>query len=465
MTELFLLVFLIVLMILGLRRPFLWIGAYMYIDIVAPQKLGYTILPSIPLSLIAFVAAFGGWLFLQDKQGARFTARQGLIVLLLLYCLMTTWTADFPEAAWAKWAWVWKALVFAAFLPLALTTRLRFETAILFYLLALGTIVINGGIKTVVGGGGYGVLRLLVDDNTGLYEGSIISTAAVAAIPLVWWLANYGTIFPRDWRVKLFAASYTFAAALIPIGTTARTGLVCLAVLGLMIFVQMKRRFLYAAMMGAAVVIAVPFLPSSYTERMSTIGNYQSDESASTRVEVWGWTLSYAIDNPKGGGFDAFLGNSFTFDTIKVEESGANRTITTQEVTEESRAYHSSYFEMLGEQGWIGLGIFLLLHALGLVQMQKLKRRWKRHTDTRDGWIAPLAMALQQAQIVYLVGAAFVGIAYQPFALIIVGLQIALWTYGNRMGTAEAPRRTALRPSEQLAAGQAATPQARLGSA
>ena len=450
MTELFLLLFFFAMLGLGLRRPFLWVCLYMYVDIVAPQKLGYTILPSIPVSLIAFVAAFGGWLVLSDKTGARFTSRQGLLVLLFLYCLMTTITAAYPEAAWAKWGWVWKALVFATFLPLALTTRLRIEAAILFYLLALGTIVINGGIKTVVGGGGYGVLRLLVDDNTGLYEGSIISCAAVAAIPLVWWLANHGTIFPKDWRVKLFATGYTFAAALVPIGTTARTGLVCLAILGLLVLVQMKRRLLYGAMMAGAVVVAIPFLPSSYTERMATIGNYQSDESASTRVVVWKWTIRYAIQNPKGGGFDAYRGNSFTFDTVSVEDDGTNRTVTTREVTEKSRAYHSSYFEMLGEQGWIGLGIFLLLHFLGVIQMQSVKRRWKSATRPDQKWISPLALALQQAHLVYLVGAAFVGIAYQPFILIIVGLQIALWTYSKRMEGEAVPRRATLRPSQQL---------------
>jgi hypothetical protein len=44
--------------------------------------------------------------------------RQALILVLLGYCAVTTMGAAFPEAAWTKWNWVWKALVFAAFLPL-----------------------------------------------------------------------------------------------------------------------------------------------------------------------------------------------------------------------------------------------------------------------------------------------------------------------------------------------------------
>ena len=40
-------------------------------------------------------------------------------------------------------------------------------------------------IKTILSGGGYGVLNLGVDNNSGLYESSIISTFAIALIPIV----------------------------------------------------------------------------------------------------------------------------------------------------------------------------------------------------------------------------------------------------------------------------------------
>ena len=36
-------------LLLGFRRPFLWILAYLYVDIVAPQKISYFLLASIPM--------------------------------------------------------------------------------------------------------------------------------------------------------------------------------------------------------------------------------------------------------------------------------------------------------------------------------------------------------------------------------------------------------------------------------
>ena len=377
-----------------------------------------------------------------DKTNSRFALRQGLILMLLVYCGLTTIGADFPVEAAAKWGWVWKALVFAMFLPLTLRTRLRIEAAALVMVLAAGSIIITGGIKTAFSGGGYGSLRFFVNDNTGLYEGSIISCVAIAIIPLIQWLARYGTIFPSDWRVKLFSAALIFACLLIPVGTEARTGLLCIALLGVLLLRNTKRRFLYITLVAAAGLVAVPFLPDSFTKRMSTIENHAADESASTRLAVWAWTLEYAQDHPFGGGFDAFRSNRLRIETQKSEgEESNNQSVEVTETFDAGRAYHSSYFEMLGEQGWPGLGLWLWIQAMGLWQMERIRSRWKERTGPGQQWQAPLANALQQAQLVYLAGSLFVGIAYQPFVFMLIGLQCGLWSYLRRI---DSPRRTPL---------------------
>jgi len=464
MLDAFLFLFVLGFLALGLRKPFIWVLAYLYIDVIAPQKIGWTLMPILPVSLIAFVAAFSGWALADSKEGARFTFRQFLMVLLLVYCGMSTllW-ADFPKEAAEKWGWVWKALVFAIFLPLTLRTKLRIEAAILVLVLAAGAIIISGAMKTATGGGGYGTLYFFVNDNTGLYESSIISCVAVAIIPLVLWLAKHGTIYPTDWRVKLFACALIFACLLIPVGTEARTGLLCVGVLATLLLRSVKRRFLYMAAGGVLMMAAVPFLPQSFTERMSTIRGHQGDESASTRVAVWEWTINYAKSKPLGGGFDAYRGNSFTYNARAVVDEGGVSSVRMQSVTDQARAYHSSYFEMLGEQGWPGLAIWLTLHGLGVWQMEMLRRRYRKREKEGvlkpdEAWKAPLATALQQAQIVYLVGSLFVGIAYQPFILMLIGLQCGLWAYLNRVDSPGKKRlRHMSRPSADEGSGDAVT--------
>jgi probable O-glycosylation ligase (exosortase A-associated) len=436
--DLFLTAFVFALFAAGLRKPFVWVLAYVYIDVLAPQKISWFLLQTIPISLIAFTLAFLGWAYADAKQGSRFGLRQWLIVILLGYCGATTLAADIPEAALAKWDWVWKALVFAAFLPLALRTRLRIEATALVMVLAAGAIVIPAGIKTLLSGGGYGALHLLVNDNVGLYEGSILSTVAIAVIPLGLWLARHGTIFTPDRRARLFALALAFACALIPVGTEARTGLVCLGVLALLGLRQVKRRFLYVGLIGAAALLAAPFLPQSFTARMETISDHQADQSASTRLAVWRWTIDFVRDNPLGGGFDAYRQNRLAVEIVDTAEAGNTTAHETRTVVEKGRAYHSSYFEMLGEQGWPGLALWLLIHLLGVWQMERVYRRYRRKAEPDKAWIAPLAYALLQAQIVYLVGSLFVGVAYQPFCYMIVALQCGLWSWVRRRESAAA---------------------------
>jgi len=426
--------FLVALFGLGLKRPFLFVLCYVYIDIVSPQRLTYLLLNSIPISLIAVAAAVGSWALVDDKRDTRVAPRQLLILLLLVYCAITTRGADFPVEAAEKWDWVWKALAFAAFLPLTLRTKLRIEALLLFMILSASSIIIVGGIKTLASGGGYGELNLMVTNNSGLYEGSTISTVAVAIVPLILWFTRYGTIYPPDWKVKLFCWALCFACLLIPVGTSTRTGLLCIALLGLMMLRGNKHKFAYLGLIALAGVIAIPFLPSAFTQRMETIKTYQGDESASTRLAVWKWTWGYVKQHPFGGGFEMYRQNRLSYDTIKVTKVGAETEIERTPTTDEARAFHSAYFEMLGEQGWPGLILWLMINIAGLVRMEIVQRRYRKADDDL-AWAGPLAGALQKAHLCYLLGAAFVGIAFQPFVYMLIGAQIGLDTYLARKRT------------------------------
>ena len=156
MRDLAFVAFLIALLGLGFRRPFLFVLAYAYIDTVSPQRLSYYLLNSLPLSMIVACLAIGGWLLFEKKTHLGFTVRQGLLTILLCYTFYTTANADFPIDAAEKWDWASKALIFAIFLPLTLRSKLRIEAVLLFLTLSAAAIIVVGGLKTVASGGGYG---------------------------------------------------------------------------------------------------------------------------------------------------------------------------------------------------------------------------------------------------------------------------------------------------------------------
>src|SRR3569833_4660363 len=97
--------------------------------------------------------------------------------------------------------------------------------------------------------------------------------------------------------------------------------------------------------------------------------------------------------------------------------------------------------------------MFLILLLAGLVRMDVLRRRyWK--AEAGQEWISPLATALQAAQIIYMVGACFVGIAWQPFMLALIGVQIGFDNYvgGKRRDETKAPWRKSTPVPVQLEA-------------
>jgi putative inorganic carbon (hco3(-)) transporter len=433
MRDLIFVAYILGLMLLAFKRPFLFTLIYAYLDIVSPQRLSYFLLNSIPLSLIVFGLAFSSFFLIEDKRNVRFAPRIAMIIILILYCGITTVGAVEPVAAAEKWSWVWKALLFAAFLPLTLHTRLRIEALALTMVICASTLIVTGGIKTLAGGGGYGVLVILINNNSGLFEGSTISCVAIAIIPLILWFMQHGTIIKPDWRVKFYGIALIGACLLIPVGTQARTGIICIAILAILLLRYARYRFLY---LGAAALIglaAIPFLPSSFTQRADTIKNYKADESASTRIQVWSWTWEYVKEHPTGGGFEIYRQNRIRYKIpITNPEEIAMDGRTTKEIVDAGRAFHSSYFEMLGEQGFPGLMLWLLINLGGVWRMEILQRIYRKRNRDDEKWVGPLATALQNGQIIYMIGSLFVGIAFQPFIFMLVGLQIGLDTYLKR---------------------------------
>ena len=104
---------------------------------------------------------------------------------------------------------------------------------------------------------------------------------------------------------------------------------------------------------GAAVAVlaAVLFHPGSdWADRMSTITQYNTEGSSLGRILVWEWTLHFVQSHPFGGGFNAYVVDTITFPAL--DDVGAPIVI-------HGKAFHSMYFEALGEHGWPGLGLLL----------------------------------------------------------------------------------------------------------
>jgi probable O-glycosylation ligase (exosortase A-associated) len=81
---------------------------------------------------------------------------------------------------------------------------------------------------------------------------------------------------------------------------------------------------------------------------------------------------------------------------------------------------HSIYFEVMGEHGFIGLGLFLLMGIFTWFRAQQVIRACKK--DAERKWASDLASMVQVSLVGYAVGGTFLGLAYfdLPYHLMII---------------------------------------------
>ena len=402
---------------LSTSAPFVATLGYVWVDTFTPQNVAYIILNQIPVALLMGAAAVGLYLLLDRRLPPRLSAETALMIAIVLWVNLTMIWAQVPDAAWEKWDWACKTLVFASFIPLVIRSRIQIEAFAQTYVLSLAANIIPFGVKTLISGGGYGSNLGLQSGNSGLSEGGLLSTVCLMAVPLALHLARHSQLVPRFRLVPLVYWGIAGLAVVTAVGTYERSALIGLVVLGLYMWTRSRHKLGFGIIAVAVACLMIYTTSSAWNDRVASIGNFQKENSAYTRILVWKWTLGFVAEHPLGGGFQTYLINH-------VEIPGTDDTPATVQF---GRAFHSIYFEVLGEQGYPGLALFLGLTALTFIKLRRLAKKARAHPDLE--WLASLSNALQSGLAVFMTSGAFVGIAFQPMYWYFIALGISLNAY------------------------------------
>ena len=149
---------------------------------------------------------------------------------------------------------------------------------------------------------------------------------------------------------------------------------------------------------------------------MQTTVEYENEDSAYGRVLVWKWTLNFAFEHPLGGGFNSYLVMQYSDDKGK------------QVV---AKAFHNVYMEVLGEHGWVGLGIFVLLIITSIRYLYFVAYRIPNQQQFE--WCRDLAKATLTSLFVLMACGCFIGIAFQYPFWYLFGAAVCLKEYVRRV--------------------------------
>ena len=413
---------------LGTASPFIFSLGYIWVDTFRPQEVTYLILDQLPVALIMGAVAIGGYFLLDRRDPPRLTFVGAVPALMALWCTITMLWSVAPESGWVKWDWAFKTLAFSAFLPLVIRSRVQIEAMAQVYLFALAGNIIPFGIKTIFTGGGYGVNLGLIAGNAGLAEGGQLSTFCLMAVPVAVYLSKHNRLVPRTFLTPIGYLAIAILAVITAVGTFERSALIGLGVLAIYMFMQSRRKVLFGIVLVIGTAALIYTSSALFMRRMETIQTYQVDSSAMLRLAVWRWTLEFSFSHPLGGGFNSYLVNVVEIPPSPDFPDGA---------TQHARAFHSSYFEVLGEQGWPGFIMFVLAAASTILHLRGLSKRTRNVPHL--AWCADLSDALQSGVMVFFTSGAFVGIAFQPIIWYFFALSVSLREYVRRVSALEKP--------------------------
>lgn len=159
-------------------------------------------------------------------------------------------------------------------------------------------------------------------------------------------------------------------------------------------------------------------IPASYFDRLSTLQDTKLDTSAMGRIENWQLSWNEALRYPF---FGVGPDNHIYYNKSLQSEV-------------QVRVAHSIYFQILGELGFVGLGIYLWFMGLGLWIFLKTSKSIvsiaKANPDL--AWVQDLSSWMAYGYIGYIFGSGFLNMLYIEFPWYMVFYGSMLYPLVNR---------------------------------
>ena len=386
------------------RRPWIGILGWTWLSIMNPHQLTWT------LREMPFAAAIGGatliGLFVTKDWRDYSLNRENvtLMVFMLWMCITMPFSMIFDES-FDLWKRVMKIdlMILVAMVLLHSKRHMMLLTWVL--VISIGFFGVKGGAFTILTGGGY---KVWGPENTYIEGNNEIALAIVIVIPLMRFLQMQMT---AKWA-KTTMTICMVLMAMAALGSHSRGALLAIAAMALVLWWRGKNKFTGAITMVVVAVALLSLMPAEWWDRMNTIKSYQQDESALGRINAWGMAWNLAKANFFGGGFYIWTGVIFA-----VYGPDPN----------DVHAAHSIYFMVLGEQGFVGLFIFLTLFAMVWFTAGGLRIKARGKPETQ--WLSDLGSMLQVALAGYAVGGAFLSLSYWdlPYNLLVLAVVGKRW--------------------------------------
>jgi putative inorganic carbon (HCO3(-)) transporter len=407
-------------------HPWVGIMGWTFVSIMNPHR--YTWAASdLPVAAAIVVATLIGIVLTRDR--VRFFVSPVMIVLMAFAAWMciTLPVSIYPSGSYPMWKQVMKIDFMILVAAVVLTTRKHIMALAWVLVCSLGIYGVKGGIFTIATGGAH---RVWGPPESFIEGNNELALALVMTIPLMRFLQ-------LQTKARFVRHALTLAmilSAVAALGTHSRGALLAIVAMAVVFWTRSRHKLVSGIALVVLGAALIAFMPGEWAQRMNSIANYEQDASAMGRINAWWMAWNLAVDRPFGGGFDIYWPAIFAVYAP---------------VPDDVHAAHSIYFQVLGEHGFVGLGLFLLLWIMAWRTAGYLRRTGPLLPATQ--WTADLGAMTQASLAGYAVGGAFLSLAYfdLPYNLVLLVVLARQWVAEKgweREAVAAPPQKNATRP-------------------
>lgn len=437
MRDLFLVASVFLGLIATFRWPFAGVLLWTWFTCMDPHEEAFGFAQSFQFNLIIVVVTLLAWLISREPKQLPLKLPVVMLALFFVWMTLNSFFAVDPNWSWPLWDRTWRIIILGIFVIMTATNKVRMHAIVWMVVLSLLFYGVKGGLYTVLTGGGGHVLG---PDGTIIGDNNHLAVALAMMLPM----ANYLRRHTADRRISVALLAGMALSAIAIVGTYSRGGFVTLLGLAAVAWLRAKSRLVYPIAAAVVIVPVMMMMPQSYDQRMATIKTAQSDESFHGRLVAWQVAFDYATDHfPIGDGFSgAELPQVFNHYFPK----------------EDTHAAHSVFFQVLGDLGFMGLAIYLVILVTTVINCSRIKALARGKPEFE--WAYDMADMMQLSLFAFCLGGAALSLAYYDVFFLWVGLSTALRIYvvrsvpqeRRRFGATPASQRSRFSRKQQVPA-------------
>ncbi len=391
--------------VMTLWRPWVGVMSWTWLSIMNPHRYSFGFAVSAPLAMIAALSTLVGLLFTKERQSPFKGAPVWWLAAFVIW-MTISWGAGIDPSG-EFWLWNRSIKIFLmAFAALALLDNKYHIFA--FTAVTVGSLAVlgaKGGLFTIATAGSYrvwGPPGSFIDGN------NEFALALVVVIPLLHFLQLQ--IRSKWGRHGLSVIMLLCVAAAL--GSYSRGALLAIIAMGAMFWWRSQRKMMMGLLIVIVLIALIPIMPESWWHRMDTIQTYEEDGSAMGRINAWivAWEVG------KRHFFGA--GMSYQYPDFFYAYGAYETTV---------RAAHSIYFQILGNHGFLGLGLFFLLWISTYRSAGWLRKHTRGISEAK--WAGELGAMVQAGLVGYAAGGAFLSLAYfdLPYDMMVMVVLAKKW--------------------------------------